>query len=112
MVQGILYKYKEGIMFVHKKGTIKYKVDMFKDNETNQFVGIVQGLGYSGYGSTIDEAIKNTDTSVEMALEWHIENGSFEQFLSECGYELVIEDNQKFWKLNNYVGNFESSVAA
>ena len=99
-------------MFVHKKGTVKYKIDMFKDAETKQFVGIAQGLGYSGYGPTIDEAIKNTDISMQMALEWHIENGSFEQVLKECGYELCIEDDKKLWKLNNYIGNFESSVAA
>ena len=99
-------------MFVHKKGTVKYKIDMFKDVETNQFVGIAQGLGYSGYGSTIDEAIKNTDISMQMALEWHIENGSFEEVLKECNYESHVENDQIFWKLNNYIGNFESSVAA
>ena len=99
-------------MFVHKKGTVKYKIDMFKDPNTEQFVGIAQGLGYSGYGPTIDEAIKNTNISMQMALEWHIENNSFEEFLKECGYELYTEDEHKFWKLNNYIGNFESSVAA
>ena len=99
-------------MFVHKKGTVKYTIDMFKDAETAQFVGIAQGLGYSGYGPTIDEAIKNTNISMQMALEWHIENGTFEQILKECGYELQIEGDQKIWKLNNYVGNFESYVAA
>ena len=99
-------------MFVHKKGTVKYKIDMFKDSETGQFVGIAQGLGYSGYGPTIDEAIKNTNISMQMALDWHIENGSFEEVLKECGYELYLEGEQKFWKLNNYIGNFESSVAA
>ena len=99
-------------MFVHKKGTVKYTIDMFKDAETGQFVGIAQGLGYSGYGPTIDEAIKNTNTSMQMALEWHIENNSFEEVLKECGYELQIEGDQKIWKLNNYVGNFESYVAA
>ena len=99
-------------MFVHKKGTVKYKIDMFKDAETEQLVGIAQGLGYSGYGSTIDEAIKNTNISMQMALEWHIENGSFEQVLKECGYEVHIEHDKKFWELSNYIGNFESSVAA
>ena len=99
-------------MFVHKKGTVKYKIDMFKDTETEQFVGIAQGLGYSGYGPTIDEAIKNTNISMQMALEWHIENGSFEQVLKECGYEVHIENDKKFWELSNYIGNFESSVAA
>lgn len=99
-------------MFVHKKGTVKYKIDMFKDIETEQYVGIAQGLGYSGYGPTIDEAIKNTNISMQMALEWHIENRSFDQFLKECGYKPCTEGDEKFWKLNNYIGNFESSVAA
>ena len=99
-------------MFVHKKGIVKYKIDMFKDIETDQFVGIAQGIGYSGYGSTIDEAIKNTDISMQMALEWYIENETFEEVLKECNYESHVENDQIFWKLNNYIGNFESSVAA
>ncbi len=99
-------------MFVHKKDTVKYKIDIFKDVETDQYVGIAQGLGYSGYGSTIDDAIKNTNISMQMALEWYVENGTFEQVLKECGYEVYMENDQKFWKLNNYIGNFESFVAA
>ena len=99
-------------MFVHKKGIVKYKIDMFKDAETGQYVGIAQGLGYSGYGSTIDEAIQNTNISMQMALEWHAESGTFEQVLKECGYTSRIEGDEKFWELNNYIGNFESSVAA
>ncbi|OGI06754.1 MAG: hypothetical protein A3I68_08405 [Candidatus Melainabacteria bacterium RIFCSPLOWO2_02_FULL_35_15] len=94
------------------KGQVKYKIDIFKDSETNQYTGIAQGLNYSGYGLTIDEAIKNTNISVEMALEWCVENGTFEDVLKESGFELRTENDKPIWEQKSYVGSFESSIAA
>lgn len=99
-------------MFIQKKGNVKFKIDMYKDSDTDQFVGIAQGLGYSGYGKTIEEAIKNTNQSTEMALEWYAENGMFEDVLKECGYELHIEDEKPTWEPSRYIGNFDSQAVA
>ena len=94
------------------KGQVKYKIDIYKDKQTNQYTGIVQGLNYSGYGPTIDKAIKNTNISVEMALEWCVENETFEEVLKESGFELRIENKQPIWEQKSYVGSFESGIAA
>ena len=37
-------------------------------------------------GNTIEDAVKNTNISVEMVLEWCSENGTLEEVLKEAGY--------------------------
>lgn len=99
-------------MFIHKKGKVKFKIDMYKDPDTGQFVGIAQGLGLSGYGNTIEEAIKNTNKSMQLALDWHAENGTFENVMKESGYELHIEDKKPTWLQTGYIGSFDAQAVA
>lgn len=102
-------------MFIHKRLSVNYEIDMYKDPETDQFVGIARDLWYSGYGKTIDEAIKNTNTSVQMALAWYIENNKLEELeniLREAGYEPKVVDNISVWNNAKYIGSFESAAVA
>lgn len=102
-------------MFTHKRLSVNYDIDMYKDPETNQFVGIVRDLWYSGYGKTIDEAIKNTNTSVQLALEWYLDNGKakeLENILKEAGYEPHNIDNIIVWDHTKYIGSFGSAAVA
>lgn len=95
-----------------KKPIIKHSVDVYWDNETKQYVGVSRELSYSGMGNTIEEAVKNTNISVELALEWCSENGTLEEVLEEAGYKLYDVDDEKIWDNAGYVASFPSRVCA
>ena len=88
---------------------VRYLIDMYKEGK--YFVGIARGLDYTGIGKTIDEAIKNTNKSVKLALEWCYSNKTFETVLKEAGFEPHLENNRKVWVCKNYLGSFSEEVA-
>ena len=96
----------------NKSPVIKHSIDVYWDNETKQYVGISRELNYSGMGNTIEDAVKNTNISVEMALEWCSENGTLEEVLEEAGYKLHEVDNEKVWDNGGYVASFPSKICA
>ena len=89
---------------------VKYYIDMYK--EGNQFVGIARGLNYTGAGKTIDEAIKNTNKSVKLALEWCYKKKTLNLVLKEAGFEPIIQGGSVIWDNRNYLGSFQSKVVA
>ena len=89
---------------------VKYYIDMYK--EGNHFIGIARGLSYTGVGKTIDEAIKNTNKSVRLALEWCYRKKTLSIVLKEAGFEPIVQDGNVVWDNRNYLGSFQSKVVA
>lgn len=100
---------KNGIKTRHRLPKVKYSIDLYRDDK--YFVGVAKGLDYTGMGKTIDEAIKNTNKSVRLALEWCYENNTLEIVLKEAGFYPSMENNRKIWVYKNYLGNFSEEVA-
>ncbi len=89
---------------------VQYYIDMYR--ERNQFIGIARGLNYTGVGKTIDEAIKNTNKSVKLALEWCYKNKTLNFILNEAGFEPILQEGKIIWDNRNYIGSFQSKVVA
>lgn len=88
---------------------VRYSLDLYKEGK--YFIGVAKGLDYTGVGRTIDEAIKKTNKSVRLALEWCYKNRTLEKALKEAGFYPTMENNRKIWIYKNYLGNFSEEVA-
>lgn len=104
-----MFMRKTGIKTRHRLPRVRYSIDLYREGK--YFVGVAKGLDYTGTGKTIDEAIKNTNKSVKLALEWCVENKTLETALKEAGFYPAIEKNKKVWIYRNYLGNFSEEVA-
>jgi len=100
---------KNGVKTKRRLPRVRYSIDLYREGK--YFVGVAKGLDYTGTGKTIDEAIKNTNKSVKLALEWCSENKTLETALKEAGFYPSIENNKQVWVYRNYLGNFSEEVA-
>ena len=100
---------KNGIKTRHRLPKVRYSLDLYKEGK--YFIGAAKGLDYTGVGKTIDEAIKNTNKSVRLALEWCYKNKTLDKALKEAGFYPSIENGKEVWVYRNYLGNFAEEVA-
>ena len=84
---------KNGTKTRHGLPKVRFSIDLYREGK--YFVGVAKGLDYTGVGKTIDEAIKNTNKSVRLALEWCYKNKTLDKALKETGFDPSIENNKQ-----------------